>query len=176
MKNLLRFLAKEQIYSASSDGLKKKMMVRLEWKLMWLMINLASKFFRATELVLETYVFTLATIQACLKRTQHYWCACCKEDTVCFQDAIFLLPNVYTEQFFCLKSDLIGSKQTFEESRVFVKKMNTLELARGFIAGLCEPDLLLERYFQCIHCITLTLVTRMNVVLNFTAFPCVILL
>lgn len=88
-----------------------------------MIMELVFKFCKARDLVLNTCAGTSLTPKACLLVSEHLHSAGCEKNSASFHDALSLRMEVYANQVLSADSDLTGSREAVEMSRMFVKEI-----------------------------------------------------
>lgn len=90
----------------------------------------ASRFWKAGELVLDNCVGASATAKACLKLPEHRQSVGYEKDSVCFQEALPSVVEVYAKKAFSPDNDITGCEDSVDTSQVCVKEMADLSSKR----------------------------------------------
>lgn len=72
-----------------------------------------------------------------------------KRHFVSYKDELPSLVKVYPKPALWSDSDIVGSEEAGDASKVFLKKVIDLAYKNGLIAALCRSDLILCRHSLC---------------------------
>lgn len=121
MNNILYVSPEDRLSNAFMNGLVKRMMLRLGQRSVVWITDLLPKFFRAGELRLDTSAGTVVTAKIFLQLSEHGRFVGYQKYFALIHVSLPSLEDIYAEQVVNLVSDLDGSEDIFEASKVYLK-------------------------------------------------------
>lgn len=112
MNNNQLILREEELFSESTDGPRKNILLRPEQCSVQWMMDPVSRFNRTGELLLDSYFRTLATGKVCPLLSEHRKFAGCEKDHVSSQDSNWSTVEVHAKPVLIPYCDIDKSKET----------------------------------------------------------------
>lgn len=92
-------------------------------------------------MMLVTCAGTLGTAKRCVRLSEHRRSIACETNSSCYQDTVISVVQVYGKQALSADSDMSGSKEVVEASKVFMKNMAALTSRSRVVSWTVPPGL-----------------------------------